>query len=238
MTTSSPATPWIRAGLLALPVYGVIVSYATRTPQPDPVSDPAGWATFVSTPRYLAEHLASGVLGTVLVILGTVALGAYLSSTRSARMALGGMVAAVTGQILFAVPATLSTFATPAIGAAYLNGHQDVMAQQFPAVLGPITALAMLLAVVGNLILAVAIWKTGVLPRWTGATFAAGTVTFYLLGAALGMSTTGASLPTQPIGGALLAIGAAGIAWTAIHVGHVDAKTHPSATPQGTATPA
>ena len=75
------------------------------------------------------------------------------------------------------------------------------MAQQFPAALGPITALAMLLAVAGNLVLALAIWKSRILPRWTAATFAAGTVTFYLLGAALGMSTTGASLPTQPIGG-------------------------------------
>jgi hypothetical protein len=42
------------------------------------------------------------------------------------------------------------------------------MSQQFPAALGPITALARLLAVSGNLILAVAIWKSGVLARWTG----------------------------------------------------------------------
>jgi hypothetical protein len=63
------------------------------------------------------------------------------------------------------------------------------------------------------------------------ATFAAGTITSYLLGAGLGMSTTGASLPTQPIGGALLAIGAAGIAWKAIHLGHADAQSHQSTTP-------
>ena len=122
MTTTSPATPWIRAGLLALPVYGVLISYATRAPQPDPASDPDSWAHFVSTPTYLTEHLASSVLGTVLMILGTGALGAYLTITRSARIALAGMVAAVTGQILFAVPAALSTFATPAIGVAYLDG--------------------------------------------------------------------------------------------------------------------
>lgn len=217
MTTTSPATNWIHAGLLGLPVYGLLVGYATRTPQPDPVTDPAGWAHFVSSPTYLTEHLASSVLGTVLVILGTVALGAYLTGTRAARLALPGMVLALTGQILFTVSAALSTFATPAIGAAYLAGNQDVMAQQFPAALGPITALALLLAVVGNLLLTVAIWRSHALPRWAGATFAAGTVTFYLLGAALGMSTTGASLPTQPVGGALLAISTAGIAWAAIH---------------------
>jgi uncharacterized membrane protein YgdD (TMEM256/DUF423 family) len=132
------------------------------------------------------------------------------------------MVLAVTGQILFAVPAALSTFATPAIGAAYLAGAEDVLAQQFPDVLGPITGLALLLTVAGNLILAVAIWRSDVLPRWTAATWAAGTVTFYLLGAALGMSTTGASLPTQPIGGALLAISAAGFAFAATRRHHAE----------------
>jgi hypothetical protein len=76
---------------------GWLISYATRTPQPDPAIDPDGWTHIVSTPTYLTEHLASGVFGTVLVILGTVALGSYLSSTRAARMALAGMVAAVTG---------------------------------------------------------------------------------------------------------------------------------------------
>jgi hypothetical protein len=45
------------------------------------------------------------VLGTVLMILGTVALGAYLTGTRDARLALPGMVLAVTGQILFTVSA-------------------------------------------------------------------------------------------------------------------------------------
>lgn len=222
MTTTSPATHWIRGGLLGLAVYGLLVSYTTRTPQPDPVGDPDGWARFVSTPTYLAEHLASSVLGTVLVILGTIALGAHLISIRAARAAITGMVLAVTGQILFAVPAALSTFATPAIGAAYLAGAEDVLAQQFPDVLGPITGLALLLTVAGNLILAVAIWRSDVLPRWTAATWAAGTVTFYLLGAALGMSTTGASLPTQPIGGALLAISAAGFAFAATRRHHAE----------------
>jgi hypothetical protein len=43
-----------------------------------------------------------------------------------------------------------------------------------------------------------------------------GTLIFYVLGAALGMATTGASLPTQPVGAALLAISGAWIAWAAL----------------------
>ncbi|HEX5383643.1 MAG TPA: hypothetical protein VFW54_03315, partial [Propionibacteriaceae bacterium] len=44
----------------------------------------------------------------------------------------------------------------------------------------------------------------------------AATLIFYVLGAALGMATTGASLPTQPIGGALMAASGAWIAWAAL----------------------
>ena len=39
MSTTSPTTTWIRAGLVALPVYGLVVGYATLKPQPDPLFD-------------------------------------------------------------------------------------------------------------------------------------------------------------------------------------------------------
>ena len=72
------------------------------------------------------------------------------------------------------------------------------------------------LAFIGNVLLGVAIWRSGRLPRWTGLVWIVGTLVFYVLGAALGMATTGASLPTQPVGAVLLAIAGAGIAWALI----------------------
>ena len=45
----TPAAGWIRVGLFALPVYGLLTAYATLKPQPDQVSDPDGWARFVSS---------------------------------------------------------------------------------------------------------------------------------------------------------------------------------------------
>ena len=66
---------------------------------------------------------------------------------------------------------------------------------------------------IGNGLLSIAIWRSGILPRWAGAIWAAATLVFYVLGFALGMATTGASLPTQPIGAALMAIAGAWIAW-------------------------
>jgi hypothetical protein len=212
----TPAAGWIRVGLFALPVYGLLTAYATLEPQPDQVRDPDGWARFVSSTSYLVGHVVGNVIGTALVIFGTFALGAFLATSRAPRLALWGMVLAVAGHILFTVPGAISTFATPAIGTAYLAGNRDVMALEFPPVMTAIVALGLLLAVIGNTILGVAIWRSGTLPRWAGVIWIVGTLIFYVLGAALGMATTGASLPTQPVGAALLAISGAWIAWAAL----------------------
>lgn len=212
----TPAANWIRVGLFALPAYGLLIAYSTWKPQPDQVSDPEGWARFVSGTSYLVGHVIGNVLGTALVILGTFALGAFLTASRAPRLALWGMVLSITGYVLFTVPGVISTFATPAIGAAYLAGNREVMRMEFSPILTVIIMLGLVLAVIGNGLLSVAIWRSGSLPRWAGVIWGAATLIFYVLGAALGMATTGASLPTQPIGGALMAVSGAWIAWAAV----------------------
>jgi hypothetical protein len=209
----TPTTGWIRVGLFALPVYGLLIAYSTLKPQPDQVADPEGWARFVSNTSYLVSHVLGNVLGTALVIFGTFALGALLATSRAPRLGLWGMVLSITGYLLFTIPGVISTFATPPIGAAYLAGNREVMSLEFSPILTLITLLALLLAVIGNGLLSVAIWRSGILPRWAGVIWAAATLIFYVLGFALGMATTGASLPTQPIGAALMAIAGAWIAW-------------------------
>jgi hypothetical protein len=42
--TRSVSTAWIKTGLVALPIYGLILAITTRTPQPDQSLDPEGWA--------------------------------------------------------------------------------------------------------------------------------------------------------------------------------------------------
>ena len=216
MSTTSPPTAWVKAGLVALPLYGLILGFTTLKPQPDQVADPEGWARFVSSTSYRVEHIASSVVGPVLVIFGTFALGALLSHSRAPRLAVWGTVLAVAGQILFMVPGTISTFATPAIGAAYLSGNREVMNLEFSPVLAAIIGVALLLAVSGNTILGLAIWRSDVLPKWAGVMWIAAAVIFYVLGAFLGMATTGASLPTQPVGAVLMTVSSAWIAWTAL----------------------
>jgi hypothetical protein len=227
LSTTSASAAWMKTGLVALPIYGLILSFTTRKPQPDQVADPEGWARFVSTPSYLVEHIASSVVGAILVIFGTLALGAILSRSRAPRLALSGTVLAVAGQTLFMVPGTISTFATPAIGAAYLTGNRDVMALPFSPALTLITGIALLLAVAGNIILGLAIWRSGVLPKWAGLIWITGTLVFYVFGAFLGMVTTGASLPTQPVGALLMTISSAWIAWTVLRSRATQLPTDP-----------
>jgi len=216
VSTTSASSAWIKTGLVALPLYGLILGFTTRKPQPDQVVDPEGWAQFVSSPSYLVEHIASSVIGAVLVIFGTLALGTFLVRGRAPRLALWGTVLAVAGQTLFMVPGTIATFTTPAVGAAYLSGNREVMALEFSPVLTVITGVALLLTVAGNTVLGVALWRSRVLPKWTGLLWITGTLVFYVFGAFLGMATTNASLPTQPVGAGVLAISSAWIAWTVL----------------------
>ena len=222
---------WIRTGLFALPLYAVVTAYATLRAQPDQVSDPASWARFVSSTSYLVEHVLGSLVGTVAVIFGTFALGAYLARSRVRRLALWGMTLAIAGHVLFTVPGVVSTFATPAIGRAYLAGNEAVMTVDLSAAV-PAFALALLLGLAGNLLLGAAAWRSGRLPGWTGLLWMAGTVVFYLLGTVLGLATTGASLPTQPIGAALLLVAGAGMAWAARRTDPATA-VEPAPTPAG-----
>jgi hypothetical protein len=93
---------------------------------------------------------------------------------------------------------------------------KEVMSLEFSPILTVIIVVALLLALIGNGLLSIAIWRSGSLLRWAGVIWAAATLIFYVLGAAFGMATTGASVPTQPIGGVLMAVSGAWIAWAAV----------------------
>jgi hypothetical protein len=207
---------WIRAGLLALPVSSALTFWSSLHPQPDQVSDPSGWARFVSTDSYLVQHLVGSTGGVILAIFGVFALGALLAGSRAARLGLTAMVITIAGQAFLMVPSVISTFATPAIGRAYLTGATQVMSLEFADAMTATFLLGLLLALVGNVLLGIAVWRSGILPRWGGAIWAAGAVVFYLLGAVLGLATTGASLPTQPAGALLMFVSSGWIAWHAL----------------------
>ncbi len=214
---SAPNTlNWIRVGLWALPVYGLLTAWSTLDPQPDSSKHPEEWARFVGSTSYLVDHIFGAMGGTVLAILGVFALGAYLANSRAGRMGLAAMIMTVVGHALSLVIGGVSTFASNALGRAYLAGMEEVQQVEYPTAMMVTFGVAILLALVGNVLLGVAVWRSGTLPKWAGALWVASAVMFYVLGAVTGMLTTGASLPTQPVGGLLIAISGGWIAWSVL----------------------
>jgi hypothetical protein len=220
---------WIRIGLLALPVYGLLTFWGTLESQPDQTKNPEAWARFVSSTAHLLTHLFGSIGGAILAILGVFALGVYLARSRAGRLGLAAMVMTVVGNALFLSVVGLSAFATPAIGEAYLAGMEGVMQVEFSSAMTATFLLAILLLFVGNVLLGVAVWRSGTLPKWAGAIWAASALLFYVLGAVIGMATTGSSLVTQPVGALLMGISGGWIAWSVMRwpSTRVGAKTQP-----------
>ena len=72
---------WIRRGLWALPLYGLLTFLSTLTHQPDPTTDFQGYAEYITTETFLAGHLVGSIFGSGVGALGFIALAAYLATT-------------------------------------------------------------------------------------------------------------------------------------------------------------
>lgn len=166
-------TAWIRAGLLALPVYRLLTFWDTLTHQPDLNADFEAYARYISTTYYLIDHLVASIGGTILAIFGAIALGIYLAESRVGRLGLFAMVSSAAGSSLILTIFGFSTFASPAIGRAYLTGQQNAVEinQDILGVPLFVTAqnLGGLLYSIGTILSGAAGWRSGRLPRWAGS---------------------------------------------------------------------
>ena len=161
--------------------------------------------------------LGSG-LGLILAIFGTFALGAYLARSRAGRLGLVAIVISVFGSALFLMPMGVSTFAAPEEGQAYLAGIEGIpeMTTSFADTAFAATSLLVIvLLFVGNVLLGVAIWRSGTLPRCAGVLWAAAPVFMYLglvYAATIGAQSTP---PSVLVGALLIVISGGWIAWSA-----------------------
>ena len=210
---------WIGIGLLGLPLYGVLSFFSSLNPQPDPNTRLEAWARYVTTDFYFLKHLFASGLGLMLVIFGTFALGVYLASSRAGRMGLVAMVITVFGSLLFLMVGGVSIFAAPKQGQAVVAGIEEY--EKLPDLLAdtallPTMGVGVLLMLVGNVLLGVAVWRSGTLPRWAGALWVAGSV-LPLMGQVYIMLPIGADStpPTVPAGMVLLVIAGT---WMALSV--------------------
>jgi hypothetical protein len=214
-------TRWIGIGLLGLPLYGVLTFWSSIDPQPDPDTHLEAWARFVTTTHYVLGHLLGSILGLILAIFGTFALGAYLTRSRAGRLGLVAMVMTVLGSTLFLPAMGVSTFAVPEEGQAVLAGLEEF--EELPPIFADTafavtSLLVIVLGFVGNVLLGVAVWRSGMLPRWAGALWAAGAVFMYPLGIVYAAVILGVqSTPrTVLVGALLLVVGGGWMAWSVL----------------------
>ena len=207
---------WIRAGLLALPISGLLTMWSTLIPQPNPTTEFEAWSRFVTTTDYLISHLLGTNLGIILLIFGVIALGAYLAKRgHSCRLGLMAMIITIAANTLALMSAGgWSTFAAPAIGRAYLAGIEEAMLIDVGIDYLVIFMLVIAFAFIGNVLLGITILRSRTLPKWAGAIWIAWAVMFYVAGVLSGFLFTSSSLPTQPIGSLLMAISGGWIAWS------------------------
>ena len=211
---------WIGIGLLGLPLYGVLTFWSSLDPQPDPNTHYEAWSRFVTTDAYVLKPLLLSVLGIIFQVFGTFALGAHLAGSRAGRLGLVAMSLTILGSTLFLTIGGVSTFAAPVEGQAYLAGIERY--SELPTILAASAqtatfAASILLGFAGNVLLGVAVWRSGALPRWSGALWAAAPVLMYVFGLVYAMTIGAASTPpTVPAGAVLLTMSGAWMAWSVL----------------------
>jgi hypothetical protein len=211
---------WIGVGLLGLPLYGALTFWSSMDPQPDPNTRFEAWSRYVTTDHYVLAHVLGSGLGLILAIFGTFALGAHLAGGRAGRLGLVAMTVTVFATALFLMPMGVSTFTAPHEGQAHLAGIEEY--KKLPAIFADTVFMAtsllvIVLAFVGNLLLGIAAWRSGTLPRWAGALWAAGAVFMYPLGIVYAVAILGVqSTPRTVLVGALLLVVSG--AWMALSV--------------------
>jgi hypothetical protein len=211
-------TRWIGIGLLGLALYGALIFFSSLNPQPDYNTHLEAWARYVTTNHYVLEHLFLSILGQILAIFGVFALGAYLAASRAGGMGLVAMVITVLGSALLLVVLGVSTFAAPEEGQAVLAGRNlEELPSSFADTALALTGLGyILLGFVGNILLGVAIWRSGILPKWAGALWAGAHVLIYLSQAYASTIGARSTPPTVLVGAVLVAISGAWMAFSVL----------------------
>ena len=199
-------TSWIRIGVWALPLYGLLTFWTTFIHQPDPSTNFEAYARYVSATNYLVDHLFGSILGVMLAIFGAMALGVYLSSRRSALWA---MVLSIAGNALILTIFGMSTFATPAVGRAYLQGQRNIIEVNQDILGTPVIVTALvggLLYSTGTILFGIAVWRSATLPKWAGVLYAPTGLLISIVGLAIGEA--------QTLGSILIIVGGSWIAWS------------------------
>ena len=174
---------FVRAAIWALPVWVAMLFLSTLTHQPDPQTEFASFAAYVTTGQFLFSHLVYSIAGAAIGSIGAIALMLYLQDTRAVGAALAGMVAAVMGNTLNSSVFGAAAFAQTALGKAHLAGEQNALEIYnlvYSAPLFGTVLVALLFFVAGGVLTGIAITSSGRFPRWIGWVYAVSIVAFVI----------------------------------------------------------
>jgi hypothetical protein len=168
------STARVRLGATALGLAGILfVLYPAIRPFSDETSL-QGAAAFAST-EWLVAHIL-GMLGFTLIGLGLLGLHITLRETRGERLAFGAVVVGWLGIGLTLPYYGGEAFGLHAIGQEALRQHNATLVALANVVRGGpqevMFGVGLLLIAVSAIMVAIAIWRSGVLPRWSGVPFA------------------------------------------------------------------
>lgn len=168
------STARVRLGATALGLAGILfVLYPAIRPFSDEKSL-QGAAAFAST-EWLVAHIL-GMLGFTLIGLGLLGLHITLRETRGERLAFGAVVVGWLGIGLTLPYYGGEAFGLHAIGQEALRQHNATLVALADVVRGGpqevMFGVGLLLIAVSAIMVAIAIWRSGVLPRWSGVPFA------------------------------------------------------------------
>jgi len=179
----------VRWGLWALPVWTVLLFLGTLTHQPDPQTNFAGFAAYVTTTEFLISHIVASIIGAGVGVLGLLALFTFLALRVRSRLAIAGLALAVLGNVMICSVFGVAAFGQPAVGRLHLAGQSADALTTYNDMYGaPLTATAtaaVLLLVAGVIALGITVTRSRVVAPWTGIGMAVGIVVFGVIGVIL-----------------------------------------------------
>lgn len=197
MERKPTVSKWVRAGVAALPVYGLLTGWATLTHQPNAQVDFPAYANYISTPEFFAHHLVGSIGGSILMLYGSMALSAYLADKRGAATARVALLASTAGTVLMTSLFGVAAFAAPALGHAYLAGNESMAAINqaiYSTPLGLTGVTGGLLYTLGTILFGIAIWRSGMLPKGAAVLYALAGPLLSLVGLFVGEAQTVGSI--------------------------------------------
>jgi hypothetical protein len=157
----------ILAGLTLIP-QGILTANVPSAPEQN-----LEFASLANSFSYRFSMMLVGI-SLALFILGVFALYAHLSETKQEKMAFAGLIVTVGFLALFLPIIGFAAFVVPAIGALVEQGHTEmfaVMDETFKEPFLPIQFLAGILWNIGNILMGIAVWRSGTLWKWGGLLF-------------------------------------------------------------------